>query len=59
MMNPLKILAIVFVIIAIIIALHQFIVWGYWFELEDLHHETWMIMFGFCGFILYGIFGRS
>ena len=34
------------------IALHQYIGWGYWFELEDLHHETWMIMFAFSGLVL-------
>jgi len=42
--------------IAVAISLHQ--VWlGYpFFQLDDLHHETWMIMFGFCGVVLIGIF---
>jgi len=57
-MNIFKLLGLLFVFIASLIAVHQFIGWGYWFELEDLHHETWMIMFGFAGVLLLGFFGR-
>jgi len=48
----LLILGIIFFIIAIVILCHQFIYWNVWFELEDLHHETWMIMFAFSGLVL-------
>jgi len=58
-MNPIKIIALVFILIAGAIALHQYIGWGYWFEWGDLHHETWMIMFAFCGIVLFGVYGRS
>ena len=58
-MNIMKILAVALIVIAIAIAVHQFIYWGYWFEIEDLHHETWMIMFGFSGLLLFAIFGRG
>jgi len=43
-MNIFKILGIIFIFVAVLIAIHQFIGWGYWFELGDIHHETWMIM---------------
>jgi len=48
----LTILGITLLIIAIIIACHQFIVWDVWFEIPDLHHETWIIMFAFAGLVL-------
>jgi hypothetical protein len=39
--------------IAIVIALHQFIYYGVWFEVADIHHETFMITFAFTGLTLY------
>jgi len=45
-------LAVLFLVIAVAIAVHQFIGWGFWWEWEDLHHETWMIMFAFTGIVL-------
>jgi hypothetical protein len=42
----------IFFIIALLIAFHQWLNWGVWFSWEDLHHETWMVMFAFSGFIL-------
>lgn len=26
--------------LAFLVLLHQYVVWGYWFEISDLHHET-------------------
>lgn len=49
-------LGIALIIVAIAIACHQFIFYGMWFAFEDLHHETWMIMFTFCGVVLITIF---
>jgi hypothetical protein len=51
-MKIFRILGIIFIIFAIIIAIHQFIYYDVWFEIEELHHETWMIMFAFAGALL-------
>jgi len=48
----LKILPILLIVVAIAIALHQYVCYGMWFQLEDIHHETFMIMFAFCGIVL-------
>lgn len=58
-MNIFKIVALIFVLIACAIAIHQFIFFGYWFSLADLHHETWMIMFMFCAVVLLALYGRN
>ena len=51
-MNILKILAYFFLLIAVLVALHQYVGWGYLWEWEDLHHEGFMMMFGFAGIVL-------
>jgi len=33
-------LAFLFIVIAFIVLLQQFVSWGIWFEIEDIHHET-------------------
>jgi len=38
-----------FIILAVFIAIHQFIFYNVWFEFEDLHHETVMILFAGIG----------
>ena len=47
------VLTLIFVIVAIAIAVHQYIYYGIFFDPLDLHHETWIIMFIFAGFILW------
>jgi len=42
----------ILLIAAIAIAVHQLVTWGVVFEFDDLHHETWIVMFGFAGLIL-------
>ena len=37
-------LAAVFIVIGFLIQLHQFLIWGVWFQVEDLHHETFTLM---------------
>jgi len=37
------------------IALHQYLVWGVWFEWEEIslyHHESGIVIFAFCGILL-------
>ena len=46
-------LALIFLIVAVAIAIHQLVTWGALFEFDDLHHETWVIMFGFAGLVLW------
>lgn len=36
-------LAYLFFILAFLIALHQALVYDVWFEMADLHHETWIV----------------
>jgi len=33
-----------FLLLSFAVSLHQFVVWGKWFQLEDLHHETWILV---------------
>jgi len=42
-----------FIVIVIALLLHQFIYYDVWFEMADLHHETWIVMFAFAAFVLY------
>jgi hypothetical protein len=35
-----KLWFIVCLIVAVLILAHQYLVFGYWFELADIHHET-------------------
>jgi hypothetical protein len=30
--------------VGIAILLHQYVIWGYWFEITDIHHETFALM---------------
>lgn len=48
----LTIIGIFLIIIAIILALHQFSMGYPFFQIEDLHHETFMVAFGLVGFVL-------
>jgi hypothetical protein len=48
----LKQLAAAFLILAFLIALHQYLNWGVWFELKDVHHELFIAMFTFAGLLL-------
>lgn len=36
--------------LAFVVGLHQYVVWGYFFEMADLHHETFIIALTFAGF---------
>ena len=38
-------------VVAFLVGLHQFLVWGYWFELRDIHHETFVITLAFAGLV--------
>lgn len=46
------ILAGLFFLIAIAFSVHQYMLGYPFFQMDDLHHETWMIMFGFAGVVL-------
>lgn len=48
----LKILPILLILGAVAIAFHQYFFYGMWFQLDDIHHETFMIAFAFCGIVL-------
>ena len=52
-MNLKKLLPFILIIVAVIIAVHQYIFYDTWFQTSDLHHETWIIMFAFAGIILW------
>jgi hypothetical protein len=43
----------VFLFFAFFLILHQLVFWGKLFELEEIHHETWIIMFLFAAFIIF------
>lgn len=40
---------------AFIILFHQYANWGKWFEISDIHHETFAVALAFGGILLYGI----
>ena len=42
----------VFLLFVVILLVHQYIFYNVWFQPQDIHHETWMIMFGFAGLVL-------
>ena len=46
-LNPFLLLGLAF-----IVAFHQFIYWGKWFELSDIHHETFMVALVFGAIVL-------
>lgn len=37
---------------AFVIALAQYVEWGEWFTVSQLHHETFVVTFGFAGVLL-------
>jgi hypothetical protein len=38
------IVIVVLLFLGFLILLHQFLVWGMWFQIEDVHHETFALM---------------
>lgn len=55
-MRVLTLLALAFMLVGFLIALHQFIYWETWFDIEDVHHETLVIA---CAAIAGTLFGVS
>ena len=53
LLNPFVLLALAFVV-----ALHQYLNWGTWFEFQDIHHEAFIIALVFCAFCLIILRGR-
>lgn len=51
-MSWFRIIGVLFIFIAIGITAHQHMIGYPLFQWEDLHHETWILMFGFAGIIL-------
>ncbi len=51
-MRVLVCLALLLVASAFTIQAHQFVVWGHWFDWEQIHHETFSIALGFGGVAL-------
>jgi len=49
---------ILFLAFAFLIALHQYIYWGKWFEFSDIHHETFIFGFIFAGLVLFLMRGK-
>jgi hypothetical protein len=46
-------LALILVAIAAIISLDLEIQWGSWFDIGDIHHETWIVAFAFAAIVVY------
>ena len=40
-------LAALMLVVAFVILFQQYLVWGKWFEVSDIHHETFSLMLGF------------
>jgi len=40
---------------AFTILFHQYFNWGKWFEISDIHHETFAVALAFGGILLYGV----
>jgi len=51
-MSHLK-LALFFLFLGFLILLHQFLNWGVWFQLKDLHHETFALV---CFAVAFGVY---
>lgn len=45
-------LSLAFFAVAALIMLHQYVTWGVWFEIKDIHHEMFVVAFAFAGGIL-------
>ncbi len=50
--DPWALVAILFLVIAGLVTLHQFVCWGTPFEVEDVHHETFVVAFSLAGIVL-------
>jgi hypothetical protein len=48
-----KSLVYILISLAVLVSLHQYIFYGKWFELKDIHHETFMVALLFSAIILY------
>ena len=46
-------------VVAFFVGLHQFVVWGYFFELRDIHHETFIIALAFAGVVSLWLLNRG
>lgn len=44
-------------VLAFLVALHQYLNWGSWFELKDIHHEVFIVALVFGGIMLYLVRG--
>lgn len=59
-MNPKKLLKIitspvVLLIIALAVVLHQYLIWGIWWEWDEIHHEAFVIALIFAAIISFAI----
>jgi len=43
------------IVLAIVVALHQYINWGVWFELHEVHHESFIIALLFGAIVLLSV----
>jgi len=57
--KDLRKLAILFLALAFLIALHQYLNWGVIFEIEDVHHELFIAVFAFAGFLCLWLSGKA
>jgi len=51
-MMELNTLSYMLLLLAFLMALHQYLMFGSWFELKDVHHEAFILAFGFAGILL-------
>jgi hypothetical protein len=47
-----KMLAYVLLFLAFLVGLHQFLNWGVWFQISDVHHELFESALAFAGIVL-------
>ncbi len=60
MIKAIQALAWVSLLTGFLILLHQYVSYGVWFSLSDVHHETLAVAFGSLGLgILVGLVGRT
>jgi hypothetical protein len=43
----------VFVAVAFLVALHQYLYWGSWFDFGQIHHESFIIALVFAALVTY------
>ena len=46
-------------LLAFLVALHQYLNYGVWFEMKDVHHELFIASFAFSGLLLLWLAGRG